>query len=94
MNAKFLLAVAAFAAAGAASAYEGEGSDKALQIEGARTRAEVRAEAVDVARNHGTEPAGSRVVAPMKSTVEAKAVRAQALQALRAGQISYGEIGL
>ena len=55
--------------------------------------AEVMAEAATVAATRSTEPAGSRVAAPMQSTLDAKAVREQAAQAVRLGQISSGEGG-
>jgi len=94
MNAKFLLAAAtlAVAASGVARADEADGSQFAVQFEGKRTRAEVMAEAATVAQTRSTEPAGSRVAAPLTSGLDAKTVRAQAAQAVRLGQISYGEI--
>ena len=55
-----------------------------------RTRAEVQAEAVVEAKTHSMEPAGSRVVT-YKSTADRAAVRAQAAEALRTGQIPHGE---
>ncbi|MFY3385797.1 DUF4148 domain-containing protein, partial [Paracidovorax sp. MALMAid1276] len=57
-----------------------------------RTRAEVQAEAATVAQTRSLEPAGSRVVT-YKSTADRDAVRAQAADAVRTGQISAGEIG-
>lgn len=94
MNSRHLLAIAAVAAAfsGIARANEADGSQYALQFEGSRTRAEVAAEAAQVARTRSTEPAGSRIAAPMKSGVDVQTVRAQAVQALRLGQIPHGEI--
>jgi hypothetical protein len=94
MNAKFLLAAAtlAVAASGVARADEADGSQFAVQFEGKRTRAEVLAEATTVAKTRSTEPAGSRVAAPLKSGLDAKTVRDQAVQAVRLGQISYGEM--
>ncbi|MGQ0731184.1 DUF4148 domain-containing protein [Acidovorax sp.] len=80
-------AVAAFAAFGA-HADEADAS----QFETNRTRAEVAAEAATVAQTRSIEPAGSRVVT-YKSTADRAAVRAQAAEALRTGQISSGEIG-
>ena len=93
MNAKLLIAVAAFAAAasGVARADEADASQFAVKFEGQRTRAEVRAEAATVAARRSIEPAGSRVAAPIQSKVDAKVVRAQAAEALRLGQIPAGE---
>lgn len=93
MNAKLLIAVAAFAAAasGVARADEADASQFALQFEGQRTRAEVQAEAATVAATRSIEPAGSRVAAPIQSKVDAKVVRAQAAEAVRLGQIPSGE---
>ena len=95
MNAKSLIAIAAVAAAfsGIARADEADASQFALKFEGNRTRAEVMAEAATVAANRSTEPAGSRVAAPLKSSADSKAIRAQAAEAVRLGQISYGEAG-
>jgi hypothetical protein len=97
MLSKHLLAIAAVSAAafsGVASADVYYGGEHALQFNGSRTRAEVQAEAATVSATRSTEPAGSRVAAPMKSGVEAKLVRAQAAEALRLGKIPSGEIGL
>lgn len=95
MNAKSLLAVAAVAAAfsAGASADEFYGSERAIQFDGQRTRAEVQAEAAQVARNRSTEPAGSRVAAPIRSTVDVQALRAETAQAVRLGLIPRGEAG-
>lgn len=95
MNSKAILAVAAFAALASvgARADEADASQFAVQFQGTRTRAEVMAEAATVAATRSTEPAGSRVAAPLKSTVDAKVLRAEAAQAVRLGQISAGEIG-
>ncbi|MDB5941582.1 MAG: hypothetical protein JWQ13_1148 [Ramlibacter sp.] len=95
MNAKALLAIAAFAAAASAGARadEADGSQYALKFEGTRTRAEVMAEAATVSATRSTEPAGSRVAAQPRSGVDAKAVRAEAARALRLGQIPSGESG-
>lgn len=99
MNSKALFALVSIAALAAATAStvvradEADGSQYALKFDGSRTRAEVMAEAATVPAARSTEPAGSRVGAPIKSTVDVKTVRAQAAQALRLGQISYGEAG-
>ena len=94
MNAKLLIAVASFAtlAAGVARADEADVSQFAHKIEGSRTRAEVMAEAATVSATRSTEPAGSRVAPALKSAVDTKTVRDQAVQALRLGQIRSGEV--
>ena len=90
-TARFLsiAAVAAFASFGA-HADEADGSQFALQFDTNRTRAEVQAEAATVAQTRSQEPAGSRVVT-YTSTADRAAVRAQAAEALRTGQIPHGE---
>lgn len=92
-----LIAVAAFAAL-AATAVRAETPDPSSQfavaVDGTRTRAEVMAEAANVARTRSLEPAGSRVAAPVKSTLDSATVRAEAAQALRLGQIPSGELSL
>ena len=95
MNSKLVLAIAtlAVAASGVARADEADASQHAVKFEGSRTRAEVMAEAAKVSATRSNEPAGSRVAAPVQSTVDAKAVREQAAVAVRQGQISYGEAG-
>ena len=94
MNFKAILAIAAFAAvASTAVRAEDHPSQYAIKFEGSRTRAEVQAEAVTVASTRSTEPAGSRVAAPLKSSLDAKLVRAQAAEAVRLGQIPSGEVG-
>lgn len=94
MNTKFLLATLALAAvaSGAARADDADASQYVLKFEGSRTRAEVMAEAAQVAATRSIEPAGSRVLTPGKSTVDAKQVRAEAAQALRLGKIPSGEM--
>lgn len=96
MNAKHLLTLAAVAAAfsGIARADDADPSQQfALKIESSRTRAEVMAEAARVPSTRSLEPAGSRVIAPLASSVDAKLVRARAAEAVRLGQIPSGEIG-
>ena len=90
-TARFLsvAAVAAFASFGA-QADEADSSQFALKFDTNRTRAEVQAEAVVEAKTHSMEPAGSRVVT-YPSTADRAAVRAQAAEALRTGQIPHGE---
>ena len=93
MNTKAILAIAALAAIASTGvrADEADGSQFAIQFQGSRTRAEVMAEAATVAANRSSEPAGSRVAAPLKSSLDARAVRAEAAQAVRLGQIPHGE---
>ena len=95
MNSKAILAIAAFAAIAStgARADEADGSQYAVKFEGNRTRAEVQAEAATVSASRSIEPNGSRVAAPVKSTLDTKLVRAQAAEAVRLGQISAGEVG-
>lgn len=85
-----LVALAAIASC-AARADEADASQYVLKFEGNRTRAEVMAEAATIAATHGIEPAGSRVAPLPKSSLDAKAVRAQAAEAVRLGQTSSGE---
>jgi hypothetical protein len=94
MNAKFLLATLAIAAAatGAARADDADASQYVIKFEGQRTRAEVMAEAAQVARTRSIEPAGSRVAAPVTSSLQAQQVRAEAAEALRLGKIPSGEL--
>ena len=92
-TARFLsiAAIAAFASFGA-QADEADASQFATQFQTNRTRAEVQAEASTMAQTRSIEPAGSRVVT-YKSTADRAAVRAQAAEAVRTGQISSGEVG-
>jgi hypothetical protein len=83
-----LAAVAAFVSFGA-QADEADSSQFALKFDTNRTRAEVQADAA-VAQTRSIEPAGSRVVT-YTSTADRAAVRAQAAEALRTGQIPSGE---
>ena len=95
MNTKALLAIAAFAvvASSGVRADEADASQYVLKFEGSRTRAEVMAEAATVPATRSTEPNGSRVAARTASTTDAKAIRAEAAQAVRLGQIPSGEAG-
>ena len=96
MSSKHLLAIAAVTAAafsGIAHA-EADASQYAIQFDGSRTRAEVKAEAARVPTTRSTEPAGSRVAEPVKSNIDTAALRAETVQAVRLGKISSGEIGL
>jgi hypothetical protein len=96
MNAKFLLATVAVAAAfsGAARADDADASQYVIQFEGSRTRAEVMAEAARVPATRNLEPAGSRVAELPRSTLDVQTVRAETIQALRAGKIPAGEASL
>jgi hypothetical protein len=97
MNAKFLLATVAIAAAasGVARADDADPSQQfAIKFQGTRTRAEVMAEAAKVPATRSQEPAGSRVIAPLQSSTDVKTVRAEAVQALRSGKIPSGEFSL
>jgi len=99
MNSQFLftlVSVAALAAAATSTivrADAADGSQYALKFDGSRTRAELMAEAATVSGTRSTEPAGSRVAARTQSTTDAKAIRAEAAQAVRLFQISSGEAG-
>jgi hypothetical protein len=95
MKSNLLLALAAVAtlAAGAARADEADGSQYAHRFDSSLSRSEVAAEAGRVSATRGTEPAGSRVIAPMRSTIETKALRADTVLAVRRGHISFGEAG-
>jgi hypothetical protein len=99
MNTKSILAIAAFAAIAATGAQAGEADlsagpsgQVAVQSQGTRSRADVQAEAVTAVANRSTEPAGSRIAAPLKSNVEVRTIRAQAAQAVRLGQLPHGEV--
>ena len=74
MNSKAILAIAAFAAIAStgARADEADGSQYGVKFQGNRTRAEVQADAATVARTRSTEPSGSRVAAPLKSSLDSK----------------------
>lgn len=95
MKSTALIAIAAFAtiASTAVRADEADGSQFALKFEGSRTRAEVMAEAATIPATRSLWPTGSRVAEPVRSTVDAATLRAEAAKAVRLGQISYGEIG-
>jgi hypothetical protein len=88
-----IAAVAAFASFGAA-ADEADASQFATQFQTQRTRAEVQVEAQAKASSNmkNIEPAGSRVTT-YNSTADRAAIRAQTAEAVRTGQIAYGETG-
>jgi hypothetical protein len=93
MNARFLIATLAIAAAasGVARADEADASQFAIKFDSQRTRAEVMAEAAKVPAARSQEPNGSRVIAAPKSDLSTQTVRAEAVQALRLGKIPSGE---
>ncbi len=94
MKSSKFFAVTAFAALAAAGAHAGEAdlsTQFAQHIDSTRTRAEVRVEGVQKARNPGFEPAGSRVAARVQSSVPRATVRAETKEAVRLGQIVEGE---
>lgn len=95
MNSKSILAIAALAAIASTGvrADEADASQYVIKFEGNQVRAQVQAEASKVAATRSVEPAGSRVAAPVNSTVDGKVLRAEAAQAVRLGQISAGEAG-
>jgi hypothetical protein len=86
-----LAALAAFASFGA-QADEVDASQFATKFETSRTRAEVLAEATTVPQTSGAIPSGSRALV-YSSSADRGAVNAQAVDALRTGKISSGEIG-
>jgi hypothetical protein len=94
MNTKAILAIATFAAIASGAARADDITIDNTPFHGTRTRAEVKAEAARVPTTRSTEPAGSRVQAPVQSTVDARVVRAQAAEAVRLGQISHGEASM
>jgi hypothetical protein len=96
MKSSKFFAVAALAAVASFGAHadEADASQFVHKFEGNRARAEVQAEAAKVASGRSFEPAGSRVAAPVVSKADRVAVRAEGVQAFRAGQTSQGEIGL
>jgi hypothetical protein len=93
MNAKSLFTVAAFAAAaaGAVHADEIDIGHSVMQFESTRTRAEVQAEAAQVAKTRSTEPAGTRIV-PVQSSANRQAVIQEATLAVRTSQFTDGEV--
>ena len=94
MNFARIASIAALAAVASFGAHadEADGSQFALNAETSRTRAEVQAESASVAATRSLEPAGSRVLS-VQSSADRAAVRAQAADAVRTGQIRAGELG-
>jgi len=97
MNATKLFAATAFAALASIGAHAGS-ADFDLQnrstFTSTRPVAEVKAEAVQKARNPGYEPAGSRVATLVNSGIDRAIVRKETAIALRAGQIPHGETSM
>ncbi len=93
MKSNHLFAFAALAVLVSAGAHADDAvaPEHTKAFQGSRTRAEVMAEAAQVAHNRSNEPAGSRVAAPVKSSLDRAFVRAQAIEAVRLGQIPSGE---
>ena len=95
MNTKSLLTVAALAAAAfsaTAQAGEADYSSNLPQFQSQRTRAEVRAEARQAPVLNG-EIGGVAIITPaVASQADRQAVRAETVQAVRAGQIAHGEL--
>jgi len=96
MTSSRLLAVAALAGLTAFGAHADEfyGGDRAVAFEGARTRAEVQAEAVQAVKNFTLVSSSSVVHTPARSDLARTEVRAQTAQAVRLGQIGYGEAAI
>ena len=93
-----LIAIAAVVAAAGAFAGEADPSGQfAMKISGQRTRAEVAAEAATAVAAGNTSPsaisASSKVLPQVKSSIDSAARRAQAVEAVRLGQVGYGEQG-
>jgi hypothetical protein len=95
MKKSLLAIVAVVAAAGAFAGEVDPAGQFAQQIEGQRTRAEVNAEAVAAvstgAVSPSSIPSGSKAQPQIKSSVDIRTVRAQAAEAVRLGQIAYGD---
>jgi hypothetical protein len=83
-----LASTASFAAGGEANYSEHQSQAVSLL-----SRGSVAAEAAKVSSTRNFEPAGSRVAAPVVSSVARTDVRAQTVAAVRSGQTVRGEIG-
>lgn len=81
------------AALSSVAAYAGEAvaPEYTQAFVGNRSRAEVQAEAAKAASARSLEYTSSRPAAPLLSSKDRSAVRAEAAQALRRGQIPHGE---
>jgi hypothetical protein len=96
MNATRFLTVATFAALSAVAsvavhADEADSSQYAVQFQGGRTRAEVKAEAVRAVGDRSQDLAALGTVNAVKSTTARADIRKEAAQAVRTGQIQSGE---
>ena len=93
MNAAQLLSISALTVFAAFSAHadDGDNSQHGYNFKSTRTVAEVKAEALNPIR---VTEASVGPVETLMSMAQRADVRAQAIAALRAGQISAGEIGL
>lgn len=93
MKAHQFLAISALALLGSVNAHAegGDNSQHGYNFQSTRTVAEVRAEARQPIQ---VTEASVGTVDKQMSTVQRAAVRSEAIMALRAGQISSGEIGL
>ena len=96
MNAKAILAIAAVAAVASTGSFAADipyPSQFAIHVDSTRSRADVKAEAIAAAKAGSTENNDWRVAPVLNSDLKTKAVRQEAAQALRTGQISSGEVG-
>ena len=93
MKSSALIAIASLAllASVGARADEADGSQYALQFQSTRSSSDVTAEARAEARADKTIPSASKVHPGAKSGMDRATVRNEAAQALRAGQIPFGE---
>jgi len=93
MKSNHLIAVAALAVLVSAGAHAADAvaPEHTQAFQGNRTRAEVMAEAAQVAATRSNEPNGSRVLARGQSTLDRASVQAQVVEAVRLGQIPFGE---
>jgi len=90
---KHLIAIAALAAAFSGVAAADDGSVYPNDFQSTRTRAEVRAEAIQAAGARLVEPEGSIYSSgPVQSTADRSVLRAEAAEAVRLGKIPSGEI--
>jgi len=94
MSSRHLLAIATLATAFSGAAFADDGSEYKTDFQSTRTRAEVRAEVIAQAGKRITSFEGSEFTAPMPvaaSRVDRAEVRAQAVEAVRLGQIRAGD---
>lgn len=86
----FAIAALSTLAAFGAHADEADSSQFAVQFKSTRSVAEVRAEAVNPVK---TSNGGTGFIGVTNSGLERSTVRAQAISALRNGEIPQGEVG-